>query len=213
MTKQLQDAYIVAATRTPIGRSHRGFFRNANELVYVKGASVAVNGTKVQLSATKELPLPVGTHAVTVTHPQYHNFVKFVDVDYGKTTPVDVNMKQYPIIEHDIQGKPISRDRVSYTKPPWYLQPYLTGPVIAVAAVVTVAVTLAVSATAGILSGMIAGALAGAAGIACAEMFVRMGVKRDHVLLVDTVGVVAGLPVLALLHAGKVGLLDAEAVG
>ena len=28
MTKQLQDAYIVAATRTPIGRSHRGYFRN-----------------------------------------------------------------------------------------------------------------------------------------------------------------------------------------
>ena len=26
--KQIQDAYIVAATRTPIGRSHRGFFRN-----------------------------------------------------------------------------------------------------------------------------------------------------------------------------------------
>ncbi len=28
MSKQVQDAYIVAATRTPIGRSHRGFFRN-----------------------------------------------------------------------------------------------------------------------------------------------------------------------------------------
>lgn len=28
MTRQLQDAYIVAATRSPIGRSHRGFFRN-----------------------------------------------------------------------------------------------------------------------------------------------------------------------------------------
>ena len=27
-TKQVQDAYIVAATRTPIGRSGRGFFRN-----------------------------------------------------------------------------------------------------------------------------------------------------------------------------------------
>ena len=26
--KQLQDAYIVAATRTPIGRSHKGFFKN-----------------------------------------------------------------------------------------------------------------------------------------------------------------------------------------
>ncbi|MGK6310169.1 acetyl-CoA C-acyltransferase [Variovorax sp. DT-64] len=27
MSKQLQDAYIVSATRTPIGRSHRGYFR------------------------------------------------------------------------------------------------------------------------------------------------------------------------------------------
>ena len=26
--KQVQDAYVVAATRTPIGRSHRGFYRN-----------------------------------------------------------------------------------------------------------------------------------------------------------------------------------------
>ena len=26
--KQIQDAYVVAATRTPIGKSHRGFFRN-----------------------------------------------------------------------------------------------------------------------------------------------------------------------------------------
>ena len=28
MTRQVQDAYIVAATRTPIGRSHRGYFRH-----------------------------------------------------------------------------------------------------------------------------------------------------------------------------------------
>jgi acetyl-CoA acyltransferase len=28
MSKQNQDAYIVAATRTPIGRSHKGYFRN-----------------------------------------------------------------------------------------------------------------------------------------------------------------------------------------
>ena len=28
MSKQVQDAYIVAATRTPIGKSHRGFFRH-----------------------------------------------------------------------------------------------------------------------------------------------------------------------------------------
>ena len=28
MTKQVQDAYIVAATRTPIGKSGRGYFKN-----------------------------------------------------------------------------------------------------------------------------------------------------------------------------------------
>jgi acetyl-CoA acyltransferase len=28
MTRQIQDAYIVAATRSPIGKSHRGYFRN-----------------------------------------------------------------------------------------------------------------------------------------------------------------------------------------
>jgi acetyl-CoA acyltransferase len=27
-TKQVQDAYIVAATRTPIGKSGRGYFKN-----------------------------------------------------------------------------------------------------------------------------------------------------------------------------------------
>jgi malate dehydrogenase (oxaloacetate-decarboxylating)(NADP+) len=31
---------------------------------------------------------------------------------------------------------------------------------------------------------------AGAAGIACAEMYLRLGVRREHVLLVDTVGIV-----------------------
>ena len=28
MTKQVQDAYIVAATRTPIGKSGRGYYKN-----------------------------------------------------------------------------------------------------------------------------------------------------------------------------------------
>ena len=42
--KQVQDAYIVAATRTPIGRSHRGFFRNTRPddlLVSVLKAALA----------------------------------------------------------------------------------------------------------------------------------------------------------------------------
>ncbi|MEO8014375.1 MAG: acetyl-CoA C-acyltransferase [Polaromonas sp.] len=44
MSKQVQQAYIVAATRTPIGRSHRGFFRNTRPddlLVNVLKAALA----------------------------------------------------------------------------------------------------------------------------------------------------------------------------
>ncbi|WP_076998250.1 acetyl-CoA C-acyltransferase [Variovorax sp. KK3] len=48
MSKQLQDAYIVAATRTPIGRSHRGYFRNTRPddllATTLKAALAAVPG-------------------------------------------------------------------------------------------------------------------------------------------------------------------------
>jgi acetyl-CoA acyltransferase len=48
MTKQIQDAYIVSATRTPIGRSHRGFFRNTRPddllATTLKAALAAVPG-------------------------------------------------------------------------------------------------------------------------------------------------------------------------
>ncbi|WP_028602025.1 acetyl-CoA C-acyltransferase [Ottowia thiooxydans] len=44
MTKQIQDAYIVAATRTPIGRSHKGYFKSTRPddlLAHVLRAAVA----------------------------------------------------------------------------------------------------------------------------------------------------------------------------
>jgi acetyl-CoA acyltransferase len=48
MTKQIQDAYIVAAVRTPIGKAPRGMFRNVRPddmLAHVlKGAMAQVPG-------------------------------------------------------------------------------------------------------------------------------------------------------------------------
>ncbi len=45
MSKQVQDAYIVAATRTPIGRSGRGYFRNTRPddllVAAIKSAMIA----------------------------------------------------------------------------------------------------------------------------------------------------------------------------
>lgn len=96
-------------------------------VIDVSGATVYVNGAKVSLSKNSDLPLPVGTQAVRVTHPEYRDFVKFIDVTYGKTTDVAVGMTQYPIIQHDLQGKPISTDRITYIDPPWYRRPVAVG--------------------------------------------------------------------------------------
>lgn len=101
----------------------------------VSGATVLVNGTKVQLPQTKVIALPVGTHAVTVTHPQFHNFVKFVDVEYGKTTDVQVAMKQYPIVQGDIHQQAGPRDTIIWEDPPLWRRWYVTGPAIVVLAV------------------------------------------------------------------------------
>jgi hypothetical protein len=101
----------------------------------VSGATVLVNGTKVTLSAQKDIALPVGTHAVTVTHPQYHNFVKFVDVQYGTTTDVQVGMSQYPIVEGGMQQKPGARDTIIYQDPPMWRRWYVAGPAILALAV------------------------------------------------------------------------------
>jgi hypothetical protein len=118
------DSAIGAAVRLSDPDKYRG---NVKFGFDVTNATVLVNGTKVQLGANKEIALPVGTHAVTVTHPQYHNFVKFVEVGYGRTTDVQVSMKQYPIVEHSIQGKAGPADTVIYDKPPVWRRPLYVG--------------------------------------------------------------------------------------
>ena len=88
------------------------------------GSTVYVNGSKANPDGKGNLLLAVGTQAVRVTHPEYQDFVRFVDVGYGKQTEVQVNMKQYPIVRRDVQGKPINRDAITYVDPPWYRRWY-----------------------------------------------------------------------------------------
>jgi hypothetical protein len=103
-------------------------------------ATVYVNGSKVPLSPAGEVALPVGAQAVRVTHPEYHDFVRFIDVPFGKTTDVAVDMQQYPIIRHDLLGKPIHRDRIDYVDPPVWRRWYVVGPAAVGLAIVTAVV-------------------------------------------------------------------------
>ncbi|HEY0989621.1 MAG TPA: PEGA domain-containing protein [Kofleriaceae bacterium] len=123
-----------AVTRLLDPDGYRGSLRLA---IDVAGATVYVNGSKVALSPRGELALPVGAQAVRVTHPEYHDFVRFIDVEFGKTTDVAVGMQQYPIVEHDLQGKPINRDRIEYVDPPLWRRWYVVGPAAVGLAIVT----------------------------------------------------------------------------
>ena len=114
-----------AAVRLLDPDSYRGTLRFA---IDVAGATVYVNGSKAQLSPRGELALPVGTHAVRITHPEYHDFVRFIDAEFGKTTDVAVDLQQYPILRHDVLGKPINRDRIEYIDPPVWRRWYVVGP-------------------------------------------------------------------------------------
>lgn len=113
---------------------YRGTLRFA---VDVTGATVYVNGAKTALSPKNELSLPVGTQAVRVTHPEYHDFVRFIDVTYGKTTDVAVSLQQYPIVRRDLPGRPASAGGVVYVDPPWWRRWYVVGPAAVGLAVVT----------------------------------------------------------------------------
>jgi hypothetical protein len=108
-------------------------------------ATVFVNGTKQPLSGQGTVSLPVGTQAIRVTHPEYHDFVKFVDVGYGRTTEVPVGMTQYPIVEQSVKGRPTNRDRVEYIEPPLWRRWYVVGPAAAVLAIAAGAIAYKVA--------------------------------------------------------------------
>ena len=103
----------------------------------VANATIYINGTKVVVSPKGELILPVGTHALRATHPEYHDYVKFVTVTFGQTTEVPIGMQQYPILKHDIAGKPTNRDTIEYIDPPLWRRWYVVAPVAVGAAIVT----------------------------------------------------------------------------
>jgi PEGA domain len=101
--------------------------------VDAKGASIYVDGKVVGTSPAGPVDLPVGTHALRVTHPEFRDFVRFVDVPFGKTSEVKVGLQQYPIIERDVEsrvGTATRRDYITYApggRPRWYRRWYVVA--------------------------------------------------------------------------------------
>src|SRR5258706_524855 len=54
MSKQIQDAYIVAAIRTPVGKAPRGMFRNKENVGIAYGMGITAEKVAAQWKVSRE---------------------------------------------------------------------------------------------------------------------------------------------------------------
>lgn len=95
----------------------------------VKGAKVFLNGQPLGESPVAVREVQAGTHALRVTHPAYHDYLRFIEVGFEQTTTVKVSLKMYPIIAEEVKAKggpgaePVKvapGQQVIYRPLPWY---------------------------------------------------------------------------------------------
>ena len=80
--------------------------RYVGELVLasnVVGASVYVDGELVARTPSRPVALPVGSHALRVTHPEFRDFVRFVEIGFAGREQVDVQLVPYDAVSGDIR--------------------------------------------------------------------------------------------------------------
>jgi hypothetical protein len=87
----------------------------------VKGAEVQMDGRPLVADLSKPIEVPVGTHALRVTHPAYHDFLRFIDVRYDQTFSLEVPLAAYPLTEGEMaERQRRSPPPVARAKVPWY---------------------------------------------------------------------------------------------
>ncbi len=69
----------------------------------VKGASIYVDGELVARTPARPVALPVGSHALRVTHPEFRDFVRFVEIGFAAREEVDVQLLPYDAVSGDIR--------------------------------------------------------------------------------------------------------------
>lgn len=93
--------------------------------VDIKGATAYVDGKRVGVSPMAPVSLTVGTHALRVTHPEYRDFVRFVDVNFGAGNQIKVDLSQYPVVQNAVvQNAKLQQQNIIYHPAPWYRRWY-----------------------------------------------------------------------------------------
>jgi len=93
----------------------------------IDGASIFVNGELLARSPAKPMALPVGSHALRITHPEYRDFVRFIDIEFDTDSNVDVTLRPYAAVSGDMgrtgTARPLERPTMRHdvqAKTPWY---------------------------------------------------------------------------------------------
>lgn len=138
-------AYRILAPRSYVGRLQLD--------IDVGGAKIYVDGRFVARAPAPPIVVGVGTHALRVTHEQYRDFVRFVDVAFDETTQIPVELKAFPIVSDEIRAEgggvplgPPPRREVPVEPTPWYREPWAVA---AFGGAVLLTTTLLVVATTG----------------------------------------------------------------
>ncbi len=90
----------------------------------VSGAVIYVDGRRIGKSPAPPVPLPVGSRALRVTHPEHRDFVRFVEISFDQDTPIAVELTRYASIETELgatdPGAPIRKLTYVDVPPRWY---------------------------------------------------------------------------------------------
>lgn len=92
--------------------------------VSVDGASIYVDGKRLGRSPIPMVRLPVGAHALRVTHPEHRDYVRFVDIGFGASTPVEIKLEKFDAVESSVEStaRPGATGPIKYVDSPprWY---------------------------------------------------------------------------------------------
>ena len=76
----------------------------------IDGAVVYVDGRRLGRTPMTPVPLAVGAHALRVTHSDARDFVRFVDIDFERTTAIDAALIRYAAVDTSVNATGATTD-------------------------------------------------------------------------------------------------------
>ncbi len=117
-----------AVARLIAPNQHVGTLAVSSSIV---GSVLFLDGHKIAKTPTKAISVFVGSHALRITHPEARDYVRFVDIEFGKQTTIDATLSPLPGVNQDLTRNGLLGDPNSNTNTlikrnstPWYFRWY-----------------------------------------------------------------------------------------